>query len=339
MALFKTTEELKGFFPARLTLDFADISPTMDRVENDYLVAQVLGEQQYNELHTAYQADAMTSRLDDLLLACRRPIAELAVYHWASTGSLQVNSAGLVAAGSGGSGGTGNNIANLNKIEAFRLERMNAGFSGLDRLLGFLQVRISDFPLWAASVFADYGKGLMRTTAQFHAAVDIANSHWLFWRMRNILPRHQDAESLIANTLCSTDLYDQLVSQSNAGDSWTGTNKQLIDLIRPAIAHLTMAEAVTELSLAKDQRGVWTFTVGSGEAGGPKPAEESRLGTWQKYHSDRANEFVGALDRKLKKLAAAGLCTLYAASSCYTAHVAGTDVVKRDPTRRVGGFM
>lgn len=337
MALFKTTEELAVFFPARLTLDFADIAPTMDRVENDYLVAQVLGEQQYNELHTAYQTDAMTSRLDDLLLACRRPIAELAIYHWASTGSLQVTSGGLVAAGTANSGG--NNIANLSRIEAFRLERMNAGFSGLDRLLGFLQARIADFPLWAASVFASYGTGLMRTTAQFHAAVDIANSHWLFWRMRNILPRHQDAESLIANTLCSTDLYDQLVSESNAGDAWTGTNKQIIDLIRPAIAHLAMAEAVTELSLAKDQRGVWTFTVGSSEASGPKPAEESRLGTWQQYHRDRGNEFVGALDRKLKKLAAAGQCALYAASTCYTTYAAGTDVVPRDTTRRAGGFM
>lgn len=335
MALFQTNNELKDFFPARLTLDIADILPTMDRVENDYLVAQVLGEQQYNELHNAYQADAMTSRLDDLMVACRRPVAELAVYHWASTGSLQVTSGGLVAAASSG----GNNIANLSKIEAFRAERMSAGFSGLDRLLGFLQARIADFPLWAASVFASYGTGLLRTTAQFNAAVDISNSHWLFWKMRTIMVRHQDADSLIANTLCSSDLFAQLVTQSNAGDAWTGTNKQLIDLIRPAVAYLTLAEAVTELSLSKDARGVWTFSVGSGEVSGPNPASDGRLDTWQKYHRDRAAEYVQALDKKLKALAAAGQCALYAASSCYTAHVAGTDVVKRDTTRLAGGFM
>ena len=45
------------------------------------------------------------------------------------------------------------------------------------------------------------------------------------------------------------------------------------------------------------------------------------------------------VDGKLKKLAAAGYCPLYAASSCYTAFTAGTDVTPRDTTRMAGGFM
>jgi hypothetical protein len=155
--------------------------------------------------------------------------------------------------------------------------------------------------------------------------------------MRSIMERHQDEDSLIAKTLCSTEIFEQLVTESNSGDAWTGSNAKLIKLIRPAIAHLTMAEAVTELSLNKDSRGVWVFSTAAGS--GPVAASDARLDSWKNYHRDRANEYVQALDSKLKQLAAAGDCTLYAASQCYAAFTANTDVPKRDSTRMAGGFM
>ncbi|MBL8000410.1 MAG: hypothetical protein JNL05_00495 [Flavobacteriales bacterium] len=335
MALFKTTEDLRTVFPARLTLEIDDLLPTLERVEKDYLVEQVLGEQQYNELHVAYQAGTITNgdRLDDLLQKCRVPVAELAVMHYADGGSLQLNSTGLTVASE--------NVASINRIERYKHERKLAGFSGLAGLLGFLQARVSDFPLWASSTFAAYGKGLLRTTAQFNHAVYIANDHWLWWRMRHIQDRHQDADSRIAATLCSPDLYNELVTQSNAGDAFSAANKKLMAFVRPAIAHLTIAEAVTELALQKDERGVWSWVQLSAAdvAAGPAPASAKMLDAWQEYHTKRANEFIEGLGKKLLELAKAGDLPLYAASTCYAERTAADQPTKPDPTRRVGNFI
>lgn len=340
MALFKTNAELANYYPARMTLEMKDIASTMERVEFDYLQQQILGDQQYQELLTAYEADSITdptSRLGKLLDLSRYVVSHLVAYHFADIGAVQLTSTGFIVATPQDGQGT----AATNKVDRLKREVLSAGFSFMDRLLGFLNANSSDYPLWADSVLADRAKGLMRTTQQYNGALDIAGSHWLFWKLRPLIERHQNPDSLIARTLASAELYDELVSQSNAGDNFSNANAQLIRIIRPAIAHLTMAEAVTELSLNKDDRGVWTFQSLSGgsSAGGPVPASDRRLDTWQQYHAKRADEFIQALLAKLRKLAAAAQLPLYAATSEYSAFTSSPTSDERDPSSSVGNFM
>lgn len=337
MALFKTNTELKQYYPARMTLDMADIGQTMDRVENDYLTELVLGSQQYQELITAYDAGGIIAgdRLDKLLHRCRGVVAHLVAYHYADLGALQWTSTGFVVA----TGTNGDGVASVNRIDRFKRELLNAGFSFLDRLLGFLQANISDYPLWESSTFKQRAQGLLRSTSQFQAVCDIGNSHWFYWRLRTTIERNQSEDSLVAKTLCSTDLFNELVTQSNAGDSFSATNAKLMAAIRPAIAHLSIAEAVTDRSIGKDDRGIWTFTTFSGAAGGPVAAEDRRLDTWQQYHQRRAEEYIDLLHRKLKELAQAGSLPLYASSSCYAADQAEDTTTMPDPTSRVGNFL
>jgi hypothetical protein len=337
MPLFKTNDELKLYFPARMTLNMNDIAQTMDRIENDYLADQVLGSEQYQELVTAYEAEAIVTgdRLDKLLHRCRAVSAHLVAYHYADLGALQWTSTGFVVA----TGNTGEGAAAVNRIDRFKRELLTAGFSFMDRLLGFLQAGISDYPLWEASPFRLRAQGLLRSTSQFQAVCNIGNSHWFYWQLRTLIERNQDEDSLIANTLCSADLYAELVSQSNAGDTFSAPNAKLIAAIRPAIAHLCIAEGVTDGSIGKDDRGYWTFMSFSGSGGGPVGATDQRLETWKKYHQARADEYVALLGKKLKALADASQLPLYAASPCYTQDVADETPTPPDPTRMVGNFM
>lgn len=337
MALFKTNAELKPYFPARMTLDMADIAQTQDRVEHDYLTQQVLGEAQYQELLTAYNAEAIVpgDRLDRLMHRCRAVVAHLVAYHYADLGALQWTSTGfVVATGTGGDG-----VASVNRIDRFKRELLNAGFSFLDRLLGFLQAEIANFPLWADSTFKARAQGLLRSTAQFQAVCDIGNSHWFYWRLRTLIERNQDEDSIVAHILCSQQLYAQLVEESNAGDRFDETNARLVMLLRAVIAHQSIAEAVTDRSIGKDDRGVWTFQSFNGSEGGPVGATDARLETWQKYHQRRADEFAEVLRRKLKSLADAGRLPLYAASSCYAQQAEETTHKPTDPAGQVGNFL
>lgn len=338
MALFKTNAELALYFPARMTLDMKDIAQTMDRVENDYLTEQVLGTAQYNELLTAYNADSIVpgDRLSLLLHRCRGVVSHLVALHYADLGALQLTSSGFVVA----TGNDGQAVAAANKVDRLKRELQSAGFSFLDRCLGFLQANIADYPLWGDSPFAKTAQGLLRSTSQFNLVCDIGNSHWFYWRLRPVIQRHQNADGLIALTLCSEALYDELVAQSNAGDSFTAANEKLMLIIRPAIAHLSIAEAVADRAVNKDDRGIWTFQSFTGAAGGgPMAASEERLNAFKEYHTTRAAEFVQALKNKLRQLAAAGQLPLYAASQCYTAYTTTPEAPPADPTRMVGGFI
>ncbi len=335
--LFTTNEELAKYIPARMTLDMQDIQGTLERVEFDYLRSQVLGAAQYQELVEAYEAESIASgdRLDKLLHHARGAVAHLLAYHYADIGAVQWTATGPVVA----TGDTISGAASITRIERWKRELMSAGFSALDRCLGFLQAHVVDYPLWSDTVLSERGRGLVRATGHFGQSVDIGNSHWFYWKLRPIIERNQDEDSLVARTLCSGALYAELVAESNAGDAFSPANAQIMRRVRPAIIHLSMAEAVTDGSVMRDDRGVWTYTtMGSGSTGGgPMGASDKRLDTWQKYHNDRGTEFIQALEKVLHRLAAAGELPLYASSSCYQA--AAEPAPERNPSARVGGFL
>ncbi|HRD54741.1 MAG TPA: hypothetical protein PKY96_19055, partial [Flavobacteriales bacterium] len=59
MALFKTTEDLRDYYPARMTFLIDDLLPVLNEVEQEYLSEQVLGAAEYESLEAAFQDDAM----------------------------------------------------------------------------------------------------------------------------------------------------------------------------------------------------------------------------------------------------------------------------------------
>lgn len=335
--LFTTNEELARYIPARMTLDMKDIASTMERVEHDYLREQVLGGAQYQELVTAYEAETITTgdRLDKLLHHSRGALAHLLAYHYADIGAVQWTSTGPVVA----TGEQGTGAASINRIDRWKRELLTAGFSALDRCLGYLHATAVDFPLWSSTVQAERAKGLVRTTMHFGQAVDIGNSHWFYAKIRPIIERNQDEDSLVAATLCNPALYAEILTQSNAGDTFNAANAQLIKRIRPAIIHISLAEAVTDGSVIRDDRGIWVYQSfsGGGSTGGPMGASDARLDSWQTYHRKRGEEYIQALAKLCKRLAAAGDLPLYASSSCYQATEEAPP--QRDPSARVGGFL
>lgn len=332
MALFNTTQELKGYFPARVTFDIQDLMPVISQVEQEFLVEQVLGSGQYNELHNAYQTDALSAEQAVLLDKCRPAVANLAIYYFTGLGNVEFTSAGL-------SVGSTDKKAPASEWRTRDLERavLRIGYRGLDVLIGYLLANAASFPTWSDSPQAqEYRGGFIRSTMQFNAHVDIGNSGYLF---RRILPALRRIEGgAIQDTLCSEELRTELLAALDTGTPST-SQAQVMALIHGAAAHLAMADSIVGLSLGKDERGIWTFAslVGGSTSAGVQPAGDTRLQQLIDHHRRIGEGYTAKLRAKLIDLAASGQCPNYAASTCYTASTTPMPTPDRDTP--VGGFM
>lgn len=332
MALFKTTAELKGYYPARLTFDILDLMPVIEQVEQEYLVEQVLGEAQYNELETAYQAGALSPEQSALMDKCRPAVANLSIYHFTGIGNVEFTTAGL-------SVGSTDKKAPAAEWRTRDLERavLRMGYRGLDVLIGFLTANASDYPTWSASEQAQVlHSGFVRSTQTFSGRAAIGNSGYLFRRVLPALRRVEDGA--VQDTLCSTALRDELTTAITAG-TLSASQRTLVLLCQGAAAHLAMADSIVELSLGVDERGIWTFAslVGGSTSSGQQPAADSRLQQLIDHHRRMGNGYLDKLRKELVAQAAAGSCPLYAASTCYAAATA--EVSAPENNGPVGGFM
>lgn len=333
MALFTTTDELKQFYPARVTFDIADLLPTIKAVEREYLRDQVLGEGQLNELQEAYTADTLTAAQEELLEMVRTAVANLAIYQYTGFGNVELSASGLVA-------GQTEHKRPAAEWRTRDLERaaLRAGYRGLDDTLGYLQAHRSDFPTWVSSEQCTaLDTGWLRSTRDFGRFVQIGNSGYLYTRMLPVVRRIES--EVVAKTICSEDLRTDLLEKLTDG-TLDATEKQLVHLAQMATAHLTMADCVVELSLGMDDRGVWTWNslLGGSTSGGPMAASDERLNQRITHHQNLGNGALKKLQEQLQALAEADENHPYRASACY---VAPTEEPKNryNTDSPVGGFM
>lgn len=333
MALFKNTAQLKPFFPARLTMDFDDLKPTMDQVEQEYLAEQVLGPQLYTWLHDGFQNDDLDEDGEELLALCRPVAAHLAMYHYTGIGNVEMTSGGLAV-------GKTDTQAPASEWRTDRFERstLRQGYRAMDVLINWLIKHADEWDEWRDSeLYADIAAGYLRTTQQYNHVVGIGNSGWLF---RQLLPAVRRAEQgAVASTLCSTTLATRLQDGITAGDL-SATEKYLVKLCQHAAAHMAMADSIVELSLGIDHQGVWTFgaLIGGQTSGGPTAAKDERMQARQDQARNHAMAYLEQLRTELQRQAEADPVHPYRASTCYRDPEA-PDTTGPDTELPVGNFL
>lgn len=333
MALFKTTEQLREFFPAKLTFQIADLLPTLDRAEREYLADQVLGPELYATLHENFQEDTLPPELEELLQLCRAASANLALYHYTGLANVELASGGLVTGQS-----EHKRPAHEWRTRDFERAALSAGHRALDVLVDYLFVHADEFDEWSESTqYTRLTEGFTRTTAHYDQYVRIGNSGYLWTRLMPTVRRIE--QGAVQDTLCSGAMRQQLLDAAGS-DSPTDNNSKLLLLIREATAHLAMADAIVELGLNIDMRGVWTFNslLGGQTSGGPMPAGTHQLQYRIDFHRNIGQHMLKRLQSELQRQAAADEDHPYRASACYvdpsadTSHTFNTD-------GPVAGFM
>lgn len=313
MALFKTTAELREFYPARMTFDIADLKPVLNEVEQEYLAELILGQDQYDELSLAFEDDDLDAEQTTLLEKCRPALVGLALHRYTGEANVEFTSGGLAVNGSSEQRAP----ASEWRTRDFERKQLRSGMRGLDVLVNFLLAHADDYPTWTESEqYAQLVAGFVRTTQDFNARVNIGNSGFLFLRMRPAIARAEKGP--VQDTLCSTALRDDLLAKIDA-QSLSAGEAEVVDLLKLATAHLAMADSIVELSLTIDERGITTVEgmLGGQTSSGPKSASDSRLQQRIEHHAHQGAGYLKRLRDKLQELAAAGNLPLYADSSCY----------------------
>ena len=260
MALITNIEtELKPYCTGTsLGIKINSIAPSIEYVERMFIKPE-LGKEQYLELVDAYDAgiDTATAALQALHKEVLLALAPLAAWHYAGAMVAQLTDAGQQETGGENSSGARLWVSNLQRQTFY-----DTGMQGIDNLLKFLDENKADYPLWVSGLgYAGLRKTILQTTDQFNEYVDIGGKRKTFMALRKTI---RQVEFLTIRKAPGEDYYIELITgltDNNLSDE----NAAIVDLLLPAIAHLTMGEC--KLNLQITDSGIFTISSSATDNG------------------------------------------------------------------------
>lgn len=221
--------------------DFAKMQPDVLLAEDDYL-RPALGAAFYDDLidPATQLTSAEADRLRQLL---RSSLANLSMVGYLDMGQVQISGAGVQI------------ISTDREKTAFQWQVNNLktsfsrkGWNGLEKALAYLEDHAADFPAWASSATAKHLRGFFITSAAtFSEHYNISTARLTFQALGSLLRK---TERFRLEPVLSTDYFDELKQQLRDGTLTADNSMLLDDYVRPALAHLVMAQAIGELGFA-----------------------------------------------------------------------------------------
>lgn len=249
-AFFNTIDELKDYFPAWDSFNFRDIEPVIELAEQRYILP-ILGKQEFLNLKTAYDANNSNpaSPYKDLLHMVRGPLAEFSFKMHVPRGNVNITSTGLMQEHQETS-----KPAFQWAIKDLKESLADSAFDRLDLLYDFLKTNSTDYQDWVSTGNFTERKAYFIQSAEAFTKVCsvVRNSHLNYLNLLGIMQLVEDFN--IVSTI-GQDMVDTLKQELNSGNV-SSDNKKLLNLINPAVAWLTLAEALEDLSVKLDDRGL-----------------------------------------------------------------------------------
>ncbi|MDX9907043.1 MAG: hypothetical protein RBS55_10695 [Bacteroidales bacterium] len=201
------------------------------------------------------------------------------------------------------------------QVEAAKSSWLNKAYLFSDVVLLFLEQHIEDFPSWKSSdAFTERVDSLLYTTGQFNDEFFIRNSRRLFLAMKPVI---RSIESKYAVPTLSQAYYDALLTALRSGNV-SADDQAVLMKIRPAIAHLSMAEAITRFSVEIFPEGVYSNLVSSfGTIMGKNPSNKFDKANAIASLTADGNAEIQAIQAFLDANASAVKYPLYFSSSRY----------------------
>jgi hypothetical protein len=216
---------------------FQQLQPDLLLAEDDYL-RPALGAAFYDELLDATGDEA--ERLRQLLASS---LANLTMVSYVDFAQVQISGSGVQIIST-----EREKTAFPWQINNLKASYSRKGYNGLEKALAYLEAHATDFPTWAASDVAKATRGYFITSATtFSEFYNISNARLTFQALASLLRK---TERFRLEPILGAEFFDELKQQLRDGAVTAENEKLLDDWVRPALAHLVMAQAIGELSFA-----------------------------------------------------------------------------------------
>ncbi len=147
--------------------------------------------------------------------------------------------------------------------------------------------------LWAqSSSYTVFKECFIHTAKEFSRYFNINESRRTFLALKAAM---RNVEHFYIRTTICTEFFDELKAEVLAG-SISAENQKVLDKIKPAVANLSMAKALNELSFEISELGITLSAISDREDRNAKhPAPDSRLSLLSRELQQYGNAYLGEL--------------------------------------------
>jgi len=286
---FQDISELKSYVGggANLSVHLDSMAPTIYTTARRYIVPR-LGQTFYDELLTAWQSGSPTSAQQAAITSLQRALALLSAHEYSLVGAIQLSEEGMFRIES-------EKLRSAFKYQerAWRQYMLEHGFDALEELLIYLEQHASDFPTYQNSEeYVANTEHFINHAAEFRLVYGQHIGRRAFESLRSII---DDVERFAVEHTLPRQFFDHLHDARKAG-TLTAKEKEVVRLIRKAVAHFTVREATARMLLAIDGDRL----VVREESGDDAPLrtltpDDARLGAYRETHHVWANNYMAAM--------------------------------------------
>lgn len=240
MALIATIDDFKQHVALNESTDgdyFRQLAPDLLLAEHEHL-RPALGADFFDEL--LLNASPEAARLRELLAFS---LANLTMVSFLDVAQVQISGSGVQIISN-----DREKTAFQWQINALKTNLGRKGFNSLEKALGYLEQHAADFPTWATSETAQRGREqFISSASEFSTYYNISNARLTFQALASLLRK---TESFRLEPALGPDFFAELQQQLR-DNALTPENAGLVTgYLRPALAHLTMAQAIGELGFS-----------------------------------------------------------------------------------------
>ena len=276
-------------------------------------IKPVLGNALYNQLLSSVALDPVLPDdgtnellLAELLFLVRKPLALYALWLGADEFGVSVSAQGIQVIET-----PTHKTAPQYRVQNLKENWIRRANTALDLALKFLDENLSSFPAYQpqdADLF-------LRNTSEFNMEVDIRESRRVFVSLKPVI---RSVERKYIRPTLSPELFDELKAAWRTGNALSPEFAALMILIRPALAHLTMARALTEISIDVLDWGIFdTASSSFTNVTSKQSANQQRIIQIAEANQRDGEAELKALQQYLDESASETIYPAYFASSRY----------------------
>ena len=290
--------------------------PYIDEAQETF-IKPVLGNALYNQLQGIMAIDPVPAddgtaegKLAELLGMIRKPLALYALWLGADEFGVSISSQGIQVIET-----PTHKTAPQYRVQNLKENWIRRANTALDLVLKFLDEHKEDYPGFDpqdADLF-------IRGTLEFNSEVDIRESRRVFVSLKPLI---RSVEKKYIRPTLSMELFDELKKALQSDEALTTAQLNLLDLIRPALAHLTMARALIEISIDVLDWGIFD-TAGNtfANVSSKQASNKERIGIMAEANQRDGEAELKALQQFLDETASEDVYPAYFHSTRYVGKV------------------